>query len=143
MAKGAKGASAVRFGLFEADLAARELRKKGRRVRLQQQPFQALALLVQRPGEIVTRKELEKALWPDGTFIEFDQGLNAAIKKARHALRDSPRNPRFIETVPRRGYRFIGDVHVNGETARRRIAAWAMMLFGLVRSTAVLLMPTR
>lgn len=143
MLSSAKGAISVHFGLFEADLATGELRKKGRRVRLQQQPFQALALLVQRPGEVVTRKELEKALWPDGTFIEFDQGLNAAIKKARSALCDSPRNPRFIETVPRRGYRFIADVHVNRETARRRVAAWAMMLFGLVRSTAVLLMPDR
>jgi DNA-binding winged helix-turn-helix (wHTH) protein len=86
----------VRFGLFEADFAAGELRKHGRRVKLQEQPFQVLALLVQRAGQVVPREELQKALWPADTFVEFDQGVNTAIKKIRQALSDSAENPRFI-----------------------------------------------
>src|SRR5712692_6461122 len=100
----------IRFGLFEFDLAAGELCKQGRKIKLQDQPFQVLALLLRRPGEIVTREELQKALWPADTFIEFDQGVNTAIKKIRQALGDSAENPRFIETLPRKGYRFIAPV---------------------------------
>jgi len=96
----------VRFGPYEADLAAGELLKDGRRVRLQEQPFQVLAALLERPNEVVTRDELRQRLWPDATFVDFDQGLNTAINKLRDALGDSAANPRFVETLPRRGYRF-------------------------------------
>jgi DNA-binding winged helix-turn-helix (wHTH) protein len=100
----------VRFGLFEADLATGELRKRGRKVPLQDQPFQVLALLLRHPGEIVAREELQRALWPADTFVEFEHGVNTAIKKLRQALGDSADNPRFIETLPRKGYRFIAPV---------------------------------
>jgi len=100
----------VRFGLFEADLASGELRKRGRRVPLQDQPFQVLALLLRHPGEIVAREEMQHALWPADTFVEFEQGVNTAIKKLRQTLGDSADNPRFIETLPRKGYRFIAPV---------------------------------
>jgi Tol biopolymer transport system component/DNA-binding winged helix-turn-helix (wHTH) protein len=106
----------VRFGLFEADLSAGELRRQGHKIKLQDQPFQVLALLLHRPGEIVTREELQQALWPADTFVEFDQGLNTAIKKIRQALGDSAENPRFIETIPRKGYRFIAPVSGAGGT---------------------------
>jgi Tol biopolymer transport system component/DNA-binding winged helix-turn-helix (wHTH) protein len=100
----------VRFGVFEADLATAELRKRGRKVALQDQPFQVLALLLRRPGEIVSREDLQRALWPADTFVEFEHGVNTAIKKLRQALGDSADNPRFIETLPRKGYRFIAPV---------------------------------
>jgi Tol biopolymer transport system component/DNA-binding winged helix-turn-helix (wHTH) protein len=100
----------VRFGPFEVDLPAAKLRKRGRKVPLQDQPFKVLALLLVRPGELVTREELQRALWPSDTFGEFDEGLNKAIQKLRQALDDSPDNPRFIETLPRKGYRFIATV---------------------------------
>lgn len=100
----------VRFGLFELDLSTSELCKQGRHIKLQEQPFQVLKLLVQRPGEVVTREEMQKALWSAETFVEFDQGLNTAIKKIRQALDDSANGPRFIETIPRKGYRFIAPV---------------------------------
>jgi TolB-like protein/DNA-binding winged helix-turn-helix (wHTH) protein/Tfp pilus assembly protein PilF len=100
----------LRFGLFEADLDQRELRKDGRKVSLQEQPFQVLALLLERPGELVTREELQARLWPDGVFVDFEQGLNSAIKKLRAALGDSAESPRFVETLARRGYRFLGSV---------------------------------
>lgn len=96
--------------MFEVDLAACELRKRGRTVKLQDQPFQVLAQLLRRPGEVVTREELQAALWPEGTYVEFDQSVNTAIKKIRQALGDSAENPRFIETLPRKGYRFIAPV---------------------------------
>src|SRR6202142_172136 len=97
----------VRFGVFELDLRAGELRKHGLRGRLQEQPFQVLAMLLQHPGEVVSREELQKRLWPADTFVDFDHGLNKAINKIRDALGDSAEAPRFVETVPRRGYRFI------------------------------------
>jgi Tol biopolymer transport system component/DNA-binding winged helix-turn-helix (wHTH) protein len=97
----------VRFGVFEANLRSAELRKDGRKVKLQDQPFQLLAVLLERPGEIVTREELRIRLWPADTFVDFDHGLNAAIKRLRDALGDSAENPRFVETLARRGYRFI------------------------------------
>src|SRR5438046_10069353 len=100
----------VRFGIFEVDLAAGELRKSGVRVRLQEQPFQVLAYLLQHPGEIVTREELRQKLWPADTFVDFDHSLNTAVNKLRETLGDSSSAPRFIETLPRRGYRFIAAV---------------------------------
>lgn len=100
----------LRSGLFEIDLGARELRKAGRNLKLQEQPFQVLTALGLRPGELVTREELREKVWPAGTFVEFDQALNTAIKKIRQALGDAADNPRFIETIPRKGYRFIGPV---------------------------------
>jgi DNA-binding winged helix-turn-helix (wHTH) protein/tetratricopeptide (TPR) repeat protein len=100
----------VRFGLFEVDLEQRRLTKGGLRVKLQDQPFQVLALLLERPGEVITRDDIRQKLWPSDTFVEFDDGLNTAIKKVRAALSDSSDNPKFIETVPRRGYRFLAPV---------------------------------
>ena len=102
----------VRFGIFEVDLPAGELRKRGVRLRLQEQPFQVLAYLLERRGEIVTREELQARLWTADTFVDFDHGLNKAINKLRDALGDSAASPRFIETIARRGYRFIADVTV-------------------------------
>lgn len=100
----------VRFGVFELDLRAGELRKHGVRVRLQEQPFQVLAMLLAHPGDLVTREELQKKLWPADTFVNFDHGLNKAINKLRDALGDSAESPRFVETVARRGYRFLAPV---------------------------------
>src|SRR5260370_28752622 len=97
----------LRFGNFEADLRTFELRKFGLRLNLQRQPFQVLAALLERPGDIVTRQELQQRIWPEDTFIHFDLGLNKAIAKLRAALNDDPANPRYIETVPRVGYRFL------------------------------------
>src|SRR6478609_6562734 len=98
------------FGVFEVDLRAGELRKRGLRVRLQEQPFQVLAMLLEHAGQVVSREELQKKLWPAETFVDFDHGLNKAINKIREALGDSAESPRFVETVARRGYRFIADV---------------------------------
>ncbi len=97
----------VKFGVFEADLAARELRKNGAKIRLQDQPFQVLTLLLDNPGQVVTREELRQKLWPADTFVDFDNSMNTAINKIREALGDSAENPRFVETLPRRGYRFL------------------------------------
>src|SRR5487761_200776 len=102
----------VRFGLFEADLQNAVVTRKGVRIRLQEQPFQILARLLQRSGQIVTREELRQDLWPTGTHVDFDGNLNSALKRLRAALEDDADNPRFIETVPRRGYRFIAPVTV-------------------------------
>jgi TolB-like protein/DNA-binding winged helix-turn-helix (wHTH) protein/Flp pilus assembly protein TadD len=102
----------LRFGVFELDLRAGELRKHGLRVRLQEQPFQVLAMLLEHPGEVVTREELQKKLWPADTFVDFDHGLNKAVNKIREALSDSAESPRFVETVARRGYRFLAEVKV-------------------------------
>jgi eukaryotic-like serine/threonine-protein kinase len=99
-----------RFGTFEVDVEASELRKQGLRIKLQDQPFQVLVLLLQRPGQAITREELRHALWSDHTFVDFDRGLNRAINKLRAALCDSAESPRFIETLPRHGYRFIAPV---------------------------------
>jgi TolB-like protein/DNA-binding winged helix-turn-helix (wHTH) protein/Tfp pilus assembly protein PilF len=100
------------FGVFELDLRSGELRKHGLRVRLQEQPFQLLAMLVEQSGMVITREELQKRLWPADTFVDFDHGLNKAINKIRDALSDSPDSPRFVETVARRGYRFLAEVKV-------------------------------
>jgi len=143
----------VRFGLFEADFAAGELRKHGRTVKLQEQPFQVLALLIQRAGQVVSREDLQKALWPANTFVEFDQAVNTAVRKIRQALGDSAENPRFIETLPRKGYRFIAPVAtlettIPSETAIpsagtaqsrsvRRSAHWLLALSLLAVITAI------
>jgi len=100
----------VRFGQFEANFTTGELCKHGIRLKLQDQPFQVLRMLLTRPGELVTREEIRRTLWPSGTFVDFDNGLNAAVNRLREALNDSAENPKFIETLPRRGYRFIGAV---------------------------------
>jgi len=102
--------SPIRFGAFEVDLRAGELRKNGIRLKLSGQPFQVLAILLERPGEVVTREELQKRLWPD-TFVDFEHNLNTAINKIREVLGDSAESPRFVETVPRRGYRFVAPVN--------------------------------
>jgi TolB-like protein/DNA-binding winged helix-turn-helix (wHTH) protein len=99
-----------RVGLFEIDLRSAELHKNGRKVRLQEQPFRVLAMLLERPGDLVTREELQTKLWPADTYVGFDEGLNTAIRKLRVAFGDSADNPRFIETVPRRGYRFMASL---------------------------------
>ena len=102
--------SLVRFSVFELDLHTRELRKNGVRLKLQDQSFQILQALLERPGELVTREELRQRIWDDDTFVDFDQGLNRAVNKLREALGDGAAAPRFIETLPRRGYRFIAPV---------------------------------
>lgn len=99
-----------RFGVFEADIAAGELRRQGLRVKLNAQPFQLLCLLLERPGELLTREEISRELWPDGTFVDFDHGVNSAINRIREVLGDTAANPRFVETLARRGYRFIAPV---------------------------------
>ncbi len=104
----------LRFGVFEVDLRAGELRKHGLRVRLQEQPFQILAILLERAGQVVTRDELQKKLWSANTFVDFDHGLNKAVNKIRDALGDSAESPRFVETVARRGYRFLAEVKTAG-----------------------------
>ncbi len=115
----------VRFGVFEVDFREGLLSKAGRRIRLQDQPFRILALLVERPGQLVTREEIQQTLWSDDTFVDFDDGLNTAIRKLRTALGDSAENPRFIETVPRRGYRFLAPVtsEPSGDSGDHPVAA--------------------
>ena len=104
----------ARFGVFEFDFHARELRKKGMKIRLTGQPIQVLAMLLERPGQLVAREELQKRVWGSDTFVDFEYGLNAAVKRVREALGDDAENPRFVETLPRRGYRFIAPVEVIG-----------------------------
>ena len=137
----------IRFGVFEVDLEAGELRKQGVKVKLQEQPFQVLTILLEKPGRVVTREELQKRLWSDDTFVDFETGVNTAIKKIREALGDPADNPRFVETLHRRGYRFIAPVELPltpgpsppgrgwpggpGEGTRRvplRMRAWATAL---------------
>src|SRR6266436_186388 len=123
---------AIRFGVFEVDLRAGELRKQGVKIKLQDQPFQLLQILLERPGEVVTREELRQRIWPSDTFVDFDGGVNNAVKRLREALGDKAETPRFIETLPRRGYRFIGTVNAtaaptNGSlpTAEPHAGPWA------------------
>ena len=101
----------LRFGAFDVDLHSGEVRRNGIRLRLQDQPFQVLELLLEHPGDVVTREELRRKLWPADTFVDFDNGLNSAIRKLRDVLGDSAENPRFVETLARRGYRFIRAVN--------------------------------
>jgi cholera toxin transcriptional activator len=107
-------ASRYRFGAFEADAATGELRRGGLRVKLNAQPFQVLLMLLERPGDLVTREEISRGLWPDDTFVDSDHGVNSALNRIREALGDSASNPRFVETLARRGYRFIAPVEKIG-----------------------------
>src|SRR5215472_1559714 len=113
----------LRFSIFEVNLQTGELRRKGQKVKLQDQPFQVLAVLLQRPGDVVTREELRSQIWPEDTFVDFDNSLNTAINKLRESLGDSADNPRFIETLPRRGYRFIAPVTSDHKKKRPSLAA--------------------
>jgi cholera toxin transcriptional activator len=118
-------AARYRFGTFEADAGTGELRRQGLRIRIADQPFQLLLLLLERPGQLVTRDEICRALWPEGTFVDYEHGVNSAVNRIREALRDPAGNPRFIETRARRGYRFIAPVEridesgLSGEPAQR------------------------
>jgi len=126
------------FGEFELDVDRGELRKNGRRLKLQPQPFKLLVLLTRRPGSLVSREDIRVELWPDGTFVDFDQAVNFAIKQIRDVLRDAAERPLYIETVPRRGYRFIAPIEQpgaapvvapgpapHGTTVRLQKALWA------------------
>jgi DNA-binding winged helix-turn-helix (wHTH) protein len=112
----------VRFGTFEVDLRLMELRKNGKRLKLTGQPFQILVILLEHPGDLVTREQLQRRLWPSDTFVDFEGGLNAAINRVREALGDSAENPRFVETLPRRGYRFIAPL-VDSRPSRATLPA--------------------
>ena len=116
----------LRFGSFELDVRSRELRTGQGTVRLQEQPFEILRMMLERPGAVVTRDELRRRLWPDGTFVDFEHSLNAAVKRLRAALGDDADNPRFVETLPRRGYRFIGALGGRAGATRpaRACRAW-------------------
>jgi DNA-binding winged helix-turn-helix (wHTH) protein len=115
----------ARFGVFELDLNAGELRKSGVKLRLQGQPFQVLALLLERAGEVVTREELQQKLWPSDTFVDFDHSLNTAINKVREVLGDSASSPRYVETLARRGYRFIAPVQAPAQIGAPSVTASA------------------
>jgi cholera toxin transcriptional activator len=104
------GVLKYKFGEFEADLRAAELRKRGHRLRMQMQPFQILVALLERPNEVVTREELRQRLWPEDTFVDFDHGLNTAVAKLRETLGDSAASPKYVETIAKRGYRFLAEV---------------------------------
>jgi len=116
----------LRFRVFEVDVRARELRKQGVRIKLQEQPFHILTVLLQRPGEVVTREELRSQNWPADTFVDFDNSLNTAINRLREALGDSAHSPRFIEILPRRGYRLIAPVTAVDGTTRGATGASAV-----------------
>src|SRR4029434_6793575 len=109
----------LRFESFELDVRSRELRKGKQRIRLQEQPFEILRLMLERPGDVVTREELARHLWPKGTFVDFEHSLNAAVKRLRAALGDDADNPRFVETLPRRGYRFIASLRTGDRNEDR------------------------
>src|SRR6267142_1803521 len=116
MALEVRSRSILRFGVFEVDVRAGELRKQGVRIKLQEQPFQILCTLLEHRGELVTREELRNRLWPAGTFVDFDHSLNAAIKRLRDALGESADAPVFIETMARRGYRFIAPLETRPDS---------------------------
>src|SRR5690348_3845932 len=118
MEPGAASSKTYRFGLFETDVAKGTLTRNGIRVKLQDQPFRVLILLLERPGEVVTREELRQRLWPEGTYVDFDGSLNVILKRLRAAINDDPDNPRFIQTVPKRGYRFIAPVSATHVTPK-------------------------
>jgi Tol biopolymer transport system component/DNA-binding winged helix-turn-helix (wHTH) protein len=134
-------AGVLRFGVYEVDPHAGELRRNGVKVKLQEQPFQVLTMLLERPGEVISREELQRRLWPADTFVDFDHSLNAAVKRLRDALRDSADNPRFVETLARRGYRFVapvaGDAPPNGKRDLK-VAPRPMYVASWVAATLVL-----
>ncbi len=121
--RGISPPSMIRFGAFELDLRAAELRKNGHRIRLQEQPFQILVELLERPGEVVSREEIRQKLWPDNTVVEFDHSINAAVKRLRDVLQESPKSPQYIETLARRGYRLIVPVSREQEASPPGVAA--------------------
>jgi len=138
----------VRFGVFELNLRSGELRKNGSKLKLQEQPFQVLAALVEKPGEVVLRNELKERLWAGDTFVDFDHSLSTAINKIRQVLGDSASHPRFIETIPRRGYRFLAEVtgparpekpHDLSGNARQRQLAGRRRKFAFTSATALAL----
>src|SRR5262249_42343561 len=132
----------VRFGLLEVDLRADELRKNGVKIKLQEQPFRVLAILLRHAGDVVTREELRRELWPADTFVDFDHSLNAAVKRLRDALDDSAENPRFIETLPRHGYRFITTREpetIQPKTAALLLRRWGLPLAGAAMSVVLVL----
>src|ERR1700691_3892952 len=108
--KDARPTKRYRFGAFEADASTGELRRQGIRLKLNAQPFQVLLLLLARPGELLTREEISRELWPDGTFVDFEHGVNSAVNRIRETLGDTASRPRFVETLARRGYRFVAPV---------------------------------
>src|ERR1041384_5178719 len=114
------GSVLFRFGLFEADPTQSTLTRSGIRVKIQDQPFRLLILLLEHPGEVVTREELRQRLWPEGTYVDFDGSLNVILKRLRAAINDDPDNPRFIQTVPKRGYRFIAPVSATHVTPKQQ-----------------------
>jgi Tol biopolymer transport system component/DNA-binding winged helix-turn-helix (wHTH) protein len=117
---GEDASNVIRFGVFEVDLRAGELRRQGLKVKLQEQPFQVLAMLLEKQGQVVTREELRDRIWPDGIFVDFDKSLSKAVNKVREALGDSPENSCFVETLPRRGYRFLVPVE-SGQAPQRPV----------------------
>src|SRR6202050_3241135 len=138
------GNRTIRFGACEADLPSGEVRKSGSRIKLQDQPFKVLQILLEHPGDLVTREELQSRIWPEDSFGDFDHAVNVAVGKLRAALGDSAENPSFIETVPRRGYRFVarldessGDPHpplpaINGVQPSRVASAFNRTLLALL-----------
>jgi DNA-binding winged helix-turn-helix (wHTH) protein len=112
-----------RFGAFEADAATGELRRQGVRVRIHAQPFQVLMMLVERQGEVVSREEISRELWPEGTFVDYEHGVNSAVNRVREALGDKANSPRFVETLARKGYRFVAPVERIGEPAAFNVSA--------------------
>src|ERR1700760_59891 len=117
-----KPARRYRFGVFEADSTTGELRRKGVRIKLHSQPFQVLVMFLERPNELLTREEISRELWPDGTFVDFEHGVNSAINRIREALGDTASNPRFVETLARRGYRFVAPVEKITTTEETAVA---------------------
>ena len=125
MQETAKSARVFRFGVFEVDAATGELRKQGLRIRLQEQPAQFLLMLLDRAGEVVSREEIRRKLWPPDTFVDFDQGLGASLRKLRQALGDDAETPRYIETIPKQGFRFVAPVErisALPQASNRRVA---------------------
>jgi Tol biopolymer transport system component/DNA-binding winged helix-turn-helix (wHTH) protein len=140
---GLQAAPVVRFGAFELDLRAGELRKHGLKIKLQDQPFQILVMLLEQPGVVVTREQLQQRLWTEGTFVDFEHGLNAAIQRVRQALSDPADNPRFVATIPRKGYRFIAPVEgcaavpaTVAARVSRRWLIWETVLGAMVAASA-------
>jgi cholera toxin transcriptional activator len=125
-----------RFGVFEANAATGELRKQGMHVRINAQPFQLLCMLLDRPGEVVTREEIARELWPDGTFVDFEHGVNSTINRIREALGDSAANPRFVETLARRGYRFVAPVELIGGAMAARTSSNETSVTPVAKSSA-------
>ena len=137
MKTGPQNGNRFRFGVFELDLQAGELHRNGLKVKLQDQPYQLLAFLVERSGQVVSREEIYQQLWPDGTFVEFDSSLNVAVNKIREALGDSANSPRFLQTVPRRGYRFIAPVEKPQHFEPRAWRRWSQNSRGPAARTDV------